>query len=233
VKGLLPLSLVLGAIFVAEWKTSVTTEAYYWAAIVLTRTMATNLADLTTHSLKLDYAWLEVALFALFFVTMLVRRPNANLSITSSEVVGWGPTSLPNSNVRYWAMLLIASTIGTTLGDFVSDNMGLGVARASILLGSTLAVVFYLRSRIKLFDQAGYWGILIAVRTTGTVMGDFLSGEEGLNLGFAVSAACTALLLVSVLRLWRPSVSGLDPAQPVAISGETAIKSETGQSSTP
>jgi uncharacterized membrane-anchored protein len=49
VKGLLPLGLILAAIFVVERKARVAIEAYYWAAIVLTRTMATNLADLATH----------------------------------------------------------------------------------------------------------------------------------------------------------------------------------------
>ena len=45
--------------------------------------------------------------------------------------------------------------------------------------------------------------MIAIVRTTGTVMGDYLSGEEGLNLGFRYAATCTALLLVAILFLWR------------------------------
>jgi hypothetical protein len=51
---------------------------------------------------------------------------------------------------------------------------------------------------------AGYWIMLVAVRTAGTVMGDFLSGGEGLGLGFLVSAACATFLPVSVLCLRLP-----------------------------
>ncbi len=203
VRGLLPLGLILTAIFVTEWKTRLSTEAYYWAAIVFTRTMATNLADLATHSQKLDYAWLEVALFALLIATALIRRSETTPSIASREAAGRTPTSLPNNDVRYWLMIVIASTIGTTLGDFISDNLGLGVAWASILLALVFVGVFYFRSGIARFGRVGYWSILIVVRTTGTVMGDFLSGEDGLNLGFMASALCTTLLLVAVLRLWR------------------------------
>jgi uncharacterized membrane-anchored protein len=239
VKGLFPLCFTLTAIFVAEWKTKGKNEIYYWAAIVITRTVATNLADLATHGLNLDYVWLEVALFSFFAVTMLFHRTAVDRSVASSDVVGLTSTSLPNNDVRYWVMILVASTIGTTLGDFLADNLGLGVAWASILLGSILAGVFYLRRRIKLFDQAGYWGVLILIRTTGTVMGDFVSGEEGLNLGFMTSAACTALLLIGVLRLWRPEPFGRSPTEPAAttepaaITGVSAVRREPGRSSTP
>ncbi len=204
VRGLFPLGFALAVIFVAEWKARIATEAYYWAAIVLTRTMATNLADLATHRLKLDYAWLEAALFALFIATALIRRAATAAPIASTEVAGRTPTALPSNDARYWLMILIASTVGTTLGDFVSDNLGLGVAWASILLALVLGCVLSIRRGIERLGQVGYWSILIVVRIAGTVMGDFLSGEGGLNLGFMASAMCTALLLVLVLQLWRP-----------------------------
>ncbi|MGO9484171.1 MAG: hypothetical protein ACLPX9_06270 [Rhodomicrobium sp.] len=228
VKGLLPLSLILIAVFVAEWKTRVATEGYYWAAIVLTRTIATNLADLATHGLGLDYAWLEVALFALLMATALLRRPNKIPSIGSSQA--FNATPLSSNGVRYWVMVLVASIIGTTIGDFVSGDLGLGLARACILLGSILVVVLFLQTRLGLFGDTAYWSILIVVRTTGTVMGDFLSGEEGANLGFLLSAACTALLLAGVLGLWRPKIPGTIPDLPCDDEGETAARSQTARS---
>jgi hypothetical protein len=166
-------------------------------AVVLTRTAATNLADLATHSLKLDYAALEPTLFALLIVTSLCRRSHTYHSIPSSRASKNTPGSLPNNDAQYWAMMLVASVIGTTLGDFTSDNLGLGVEKASIILALVLTGIFYLQNKFDLFGRAaGYWIMLVAVRTAGTVMGDFLSGEEGLGLGFMVSAACATFLLV-------------------------------------
>ena len=220
VKGLLPLSFILTAVFVAEWKTKVATEVYYWAAIVLTRTMATNLADLATHSLKLDYAWLEVALFAFLMVTPLFRRRNIDPSIDHNGV----STPLSNNGVRYWVMVLVASIIGTTLGDLISDTLGLG--GASICLGLICIIVLLLQLRLIFLGSAVYWGTLIVVRATGTVWGDYLSGEEGLNLGFMASAVCTTFLLVCVLRLWRPSPSDAIPDLPCDNERETVAMSE-------
>ena len=171
VKGLLPLGLILAAIFVVEQKSTTTTEAYYWTAIVLTRTMATNLADLATHDFKLGYALIEVALFSTFLLAMLSRRSKADVSVISLKGTGQPLTSLPNNDVRYWFMLLVASTIGTTLGDFVSENIGVGTAQASIFWGLILVGVFYLQHKAKFSSAVVYWIILIIMRATGTVMG--------------------------------------------------------------
>ncbi len=210
VKGLLPLTFILVVIFVSEWKTKVSTEAFYWSEIVLTRTMATNLADLATHSLKLHYAWLEVALFAFLMMAMLLYRRNIG-STDQLKLINEASTPISKNGIRYWIMILIASVIGTTLGDLISDNMGFGVEQTSLVLGLILTIVLFLKKKLDLLGSVAYWTTLIVVRTTGTVLGDFLSGEEGLNLGFLGAAAYTALLLVCVLRLWT-SNSQTSPA---------------------
>src|SRR3982075_3643090 len=69
--GLLPLALTFLAIIWAERRSTVATEAYYWFAIIVLRTGATNLADLGTHDLKLGY-FLCIGLLAAFMVTMLL-----------------------------------------------------------------------------------------------------------------------------------------------------------------
>jgi uncharacterized membrane-anchored protein len=199
IKGLLPLSIVLAAVFALERIASATTEAWYWLAIVLTRTMATNLADLATHRLKLNYAWIEIVLFGTFAAIFFLQRSGRRrLAVSSSS-----SSKLPENNFAYWLMVLIASTIGTTLGDFLSDDMGLGVARASLMMAFVFAAAFFLQAKLDFSAKPVYWLLLIVVRTTGTVVGDFLSGEDGLKLGFLASATATASLLAVLLTLWK------------------------------
>lgn len=216
VRGLLPLGVCLAALFLAERKIRYATEAYYWTAIVLTRTMATNLADLATHGLKLDYGWLELALFALMAAVLLYRRSPADLLAPSSTGESDGPKTLPGNDARYWLLILIASTIGTSLGDFTSDNLGLGVGRASLCLAPLLAISAYWQLGSARSGQLHYWLAIILVRMTGTVMGDFLSGDDGLGLGFSVSALGSALLLAGLLHVWKsgriPDIAPLEEA---------------------
>src|SRR5262249_2902988 len=55
VRGILPLAAVFLAIIWAEKILNWTTVAFYWLAIIVLRTMATNIADFATHDMKLSY----------------------------------------------------------------------------------------------------------------------------------------------------------------------------------
>jgi uncharacterized membrane-anchored protein len=44
---------------------------------------------------------------------------------------------------------------------------------------------------------------IVAARTAGTRLGDFLASRRGLRLGLVVSTICTSLLLAGIVILWR------------------------------
>src|SRR5262245_24727624 len=73
-RGLLPLGLIFLAIIWAEKRSKIATEAYYWLAIIVLRTAATNLADLGTHDLKLGYFLCMGALAAFMVLMLLIDR---------------------------------------------------------------------------------------------------------------------------------------------------------------
>ena len=68
--GLLPLAVLFSVILWAERRAKLATEAYYWLAVIVLRTAATNLADLATHDLKLGYGLVELGL-----TLLLIRHP--------------------------------------------------------------------------------------------------------------------------------------------------------------
>jgi uncharacterized membrane-anchored protein len=47
-----------------------------------------------------------------------------------------------------------------------------------------------------------YWASIVAARTAGTTMGDFVANQHGLNLGLPLSTACTCLSLAGIVLLW-------------------------------
>lgn len=193
--GLPPLALIFALVLFAESRLALGGEGYYWVAIVTLRTAATNLGDLATHDFKLDYPWVIAALAALLVVVLagegrITKRPA-------------GPAGLPVTGGFYWAAMLVAGTLGTVAGDFVADDLGLGVAMGSLVLWGPLAVAFGLRSVPALLGKPTYWLAVVAVRTAGTTMGDFLAGKDGLGLGLKVSTPCMALILVLLLAVWR------------------------------
>jgi hypothetical protein len=88
-RGLLPLALIFLAIVWAERRSTVATEAYYWFAIIVLRTGATNLADLGTHDLKLGY-FLCMGLLAALMVAMLLIDHARGIEPASADPTGAG-----------------------------------------------------------------------------------------------------------------------------------------------
>jgi hypothetical protein len=65
-RGLPVLAAIIAIILIQEPLARSGTDAYYWLAIVTLRTAATNLADLATHDLHLNYQWVLAALLRFF-----------------------------------------------------------------------------------------------------------------------------------------------------------------------
>jgi uncharacterized membrane-anchored protein len=63
--------------------------------------------------------------------------------------------------------------------------------------------VLWASLRVGRMTKPWYWLSIVAARTAGTTMGDFLASRKGLGLGLPLSLACTSLLLAAILILWR------------------------------
>jgi uncharacterized membrane-anchored protein len=198
-RGLIPLALIFLAIVWAERRSNVATEAYYWLAIIVLRTGATNLADLGTHDLELGYFLCMGVLVGLMVVMLLIDRARG---VEATGVVGSdGRCSLPATDASYWVTMLAAGTLGTVAGDWVAEKAGLGIG--SVVLVAVLIVIWFVSDQHGKMTKAWYWLTIVAARTAGTTLGDFLASRRGLNLGLVVSTICTSLLLAGILILWR------------------------------
>jgi uncharacterized membrane-anchored protein len=201
-RGLLPLALIFLAIAWAERRSTVATEAYYWLAIIVLRTGATNLADLGTHDLKLGYFLCMGALVALMVAMLLFDRIRGvePMGITDSDG-RW--RSLPATDTSYWITMLAAGTLGTAAGDWVAEETGLGLGFGSAMLAFIFVVVWLVSDRFGKMTKPWYWLTIVAARTAGTALGDLLASRRGLGLGLVTSTICTSLLLAAIVLLWR------------------------------
>jgi uncharacterized membrane-anchored protein len=197
--GLLPLALIFLAIVWAETRARRTTELYYWLAIIVLRTGATNLADLMTHDLHLGYPLTLAALTALIIAVLLfVYWRDGGAATAASD-----GRKLPATDSAYWIAMLTAGTLGTAGGDFVADEVGLGVGYGSLVLFAIFLVVLLGATRIGKMSLFWYWAAIVAARTAGTTMGDFLPGRRGLDLGLPLSTTITLTMLAAIVIIWR------------------------------
>jgi uncharacterized membrane-anchored protein len=198
VAGLPFLAIALAIVFVVERIDRTVHAAFYWLAIVVVRTAATNLADFFSVDLRLPKPWVMAGLAVLLALAVAAAW---QLSWRNSDDKTGAQSNLLRADSGYWLAMLIAGTLGTVMGDFFSHDLHLGNALASIVLSALLAPFFLLGARRLLWSLPLYWTTIVMVRAAGTVVGDLLAARNA--LGLALSTAVTGLLFIGFLILWR------------------------------
>jgi uncharacterized membrane-anchored protein len=200
VAGLPFLAVALVVIFIVERFDKTAHETYYWLAIVVVRTAATNLADFLSVDLRLPKLWSMAALALLLALAVaaawqLVWRKSADKSNAQGNLL--------TADLGYWTAMLIAGTLGTVMGDFFSHDLHLGNALGSVVLGLLLAPFFVLAALRQLASLPFYWATIVMVRAAGTTVGDLVAARNA--LGLPLSTAVTGLIFVGFLLVYRGS----------------------------
>jgi uncharacterized membrane-anchored protein len=198
VAGLPFLALALILVVVSERFDRTVHQAYYWTAIIIVRTAATNFADFACGDMKLPRLLVTAGLAALLVATLLASWQFAWRRQPEKDDDG---NSVLRADAGYWTSMFIAGTLGTVIGDYCSHNLHLGDAGASLLLGSILALVFVTARNGLLRSLSYYWLTIAAVRAAGTVVGDLLAGRH--MFGLSSSTLVTGILFVALLAVWK------------------------------
>jgi uncharacterized membrane-anchored protein len=197
VAGLPFLAIALAAVFVAERYDRMVHEAYYWLAIVVVRTAATNLADFFSVDLRLPKPWVMAGLAVLLVVAVAAWQIVWRRLADKGDV----QRNLLRADYGYWLAMLIAGTLGTVMGDFFSHDLHLGNALGSAVLCALLAPFFVIGARRLLWSLPFYWTTIVLVRAAGTTVGDLVAARNA--LGLPLSTAVTGMLFVGLLVLWK------------------------------
>lgn len=189
--GLAPLILLAAIVFLAERRDRTPREVYYWLAIIVIRTGATNIADYCKKILP----W---PLFAAILAALMIGFAWASVHDEARADPG---TSMPATGKSYWAAMLSAGVLGTFYGDVCSKLSSKGIA--SLGLGLLLLATLALWRGAGARRVALYWLVVAVARSAGTAMGDFLADDPRLDIGLALSTIITGVAFAAVLLLWR------------------------------
>ncbi len=195
--GYLAGTLIFAVLFLALVLVQIRAKAFhpliYWATIIATTTVGTTLADFADRSLGIGYAGGSSLLLALLLGSLLVWH-RAMGSISVRTVVS------ARAELFYWGTIMFSQTLGTALGDWTADTMGLGyTGGAAVFAGALLLLVAAYRfttvSRTLLF-----WAAFILTRPLGAVVGDFLDKPVDSG-GLALSRIAASAMLLGLIGL--------------------------------
>ncbi len=188
-------------------------EFYFWSAIILIRTAATNIADALAGDLNLSFTLL-VGVMSVALVYLALQWQSKREAPTLTFFV-------PDTTNMYWCTMLLAGVLGTVVGDEVWHLFG--IANSAAVLTVLMALLVYFGYRNILILTAMYWFGIVFARISGTAVGDWLAksidkGGAGFNLTTATIISGVVFILVAIM--WR-SKNTLPPMDKQAASVST------------
>lgn len=102
---------------------------------------------------------------------------------------------IPKINFIYWVLMIIATTTGEIVGNYISRDLGLGYKLGSVILISIFISAILYSIITKKFNQIFYWLLIILGNIGGTNIADLICID--INLGTTYGS----LLVISVFLL--------------------------------
>jgi uncharacterized membrane-anchored protein len=125
---------------------------------------------------------------------------------------------LPHITALFWAIKILATTLGETAGDYFSQTLGLGTLRAAELLFAILLLALVIQLRASRFYPALFWIVVVLTSTLGTTISDFINYTSG--LGQVTGALILGSGLALVLLVWWRSGQTLNVENVATLAGE-------------
>jgi uncharacterized membrane-anchored protein len=109
---------------------------------------------------------------------------------------------LPKIDLKYWILMVLATTIGEIVGNLISRNLGLGYSIGSIILISSYIIALTAVVLTNRQNHLIYWLLIILGNIAGTNCADFITIEP-LKLGTIYGSLLVMGLLIAILIFWK------------------------------
>ncbi|ASK32663.1 hypothetical protein CEY12_03205 [Chryseobacterium sp. T16E-39] len=108
----------------------------------------------------------------------------------------------------FWLMKITATTLGETLGDFISMTLNLGYT-----IGILVTLLFFILSisiqlKVKKYIPVVYWLVIVGTTTLGTEISDFI--DRTLKAGYLLGSLLLITGLLTTLLLWYRKYKNLE-----------------------
>jgi uncharacterized membrane-anchored protein len=110
--------------------------------------------------------------------------------------------------ILFWLMKIVATTLGETLGDFLSMTLNLGYAIGIAITAAFFLIVLIAQLSVKKYVPVIYWLVIVGTTTLGTEISDFI--DRSLHLGYAWGSLLLVAGLFLTLFLWYKKYNSLE-----------------------
>ena len=190
---------------VAQFSTRRYQAFAYWSLAFAIAIFGTGVSDFLHLDVKIPYAgttllW-AIILIAVFWIW---HHNEGTLSIHS--------ITTQRREAYYWATVFATFALGTALGDFTANSLGLGYLASGILFGVVILIPALAWWKLGLNGIVAFWMAYVVTRPLGASFADYISKPRNLSgIGFgdgptALVFAAAVFVLVSYLTIARPDI---------------------------
>ena len=110
---------------------------------------------------------------------------------------------VPEVTAAFWAIKVMATTVGETGADYLAVHVGLGTAVTGGLMGALLLTALAVQLRARAYVPWLYWLTVVLVSVVGTQITDALT--DRLDVSLYTSTAVVALARAATFAAWYAS----------------------------
>jgi uncharacterized membrane-anchored protein len=207
--GLSGTSYVMGAclivVMIFQFRARRYIPGIYWLAVVLISVVGTLVSDNLVENYGVALETTTIA-FAAILVCVFASWYWSERTLSVHTIV----TSKRES--FYWLAILFTFALGTSAGDFLSEQLEFGYLTALGIFAGAIFVVTILHFGLRMNAILSFWLAYILTRPLGASIGDYLASpteEGGLGLGTNLTSFIflgTILALVVFLAITKRDV---------------------------
>jgi uncharacterized membrane-anchored protein len=206
-----------GVVVVAQIRAKRLHPALFWAVVLGTSMVGTEISDLSNRGVGhgsaqngIGYAWGAVILTSLLAIVFVVWwRTGQTFDVEN--------IASRKGEILFWIAILISNTLGTSSGDWLSDDTGLGFRDAFFVIAGIMLVIVAAYYLTPINNTVLFWLAFILTRPLGAAGGDALTkpaDEGGLGWGTLGGSAALFALLVA-LTIYQIVQIRRHPLQPL------------------
>lgn len=194
--GLTTTSLLMAAllalVLVVQFRTRRYVPVVYWLAVVLISIVGTLISDNLVDNLGVSL-WTTTLVFSVCLAATFLTWHRIERTLSIHTII------TTRRETFYWLAILFTFALGTSAGDLVSEQLGMGYLTALVIFGALIAMVFAAFRLGGLDAVLAFWTAYVLTRPFGASLGDLLTADksEG-GLGLGTNATSLVFLVVIV-----------------------------------
>ncbi|OYY81894.1 MAG: hypothetical protein B7Y34_03540 [Methylophilales bacterium 16-45-9] len=138
----------------------------------------------------------SIVLFSLVILTLGIWKKSLG-SIDIKTV------NTPKAEAFYWTTIMFSQTLGTALGDWMSDNTELGYNGSALLIATVLICIAGFYYRTKVSHVTLFWAAFILTRPLGATVANSLDKpvtHGGLGISdLMLTSLLSALMVICII----------------------------------